>query len=78
MSRLTQSLASLLIISLLSGCATHIPVQRENASLNINYTATVRGAPTGKVVAIVSPEFVRDNDVASMKQAGQPGVMPNP
>jgi neuraminyllactose-binding hemagglutinin len=67
-----------LIVTLFGGCATHIPVQRENANLNLNYQSSIQDALTGKVIAIVSPEFVRDNEVASMKQAGQPGMMPNP
>lgn len=65
-----------LVIS--SGCTTHIPVQKESATLDLNYRATTRGAATGKVIAIVSPEFVKDNDTASVRQAAQPGVVPNP
>ena len=66
------------VLVFLSGCATHIPVQKESATLNLNYKASTRGAATGKVIAIVAPEFVKDNDTASVRQSGQPGVVSNP
>lgn len=71
-------LSLIAVLSLAAGCATHIPVQKESAVLNLNYHSSTHGEATGKVIAIVSPEFNKDNDVASARQANQPGVVPNP
>lgn len=42
----------------LSGCATHIPVNREVGNLDFSYQASAKTKATGKSVAIVSPQFV--------------------
>jgi len=73
-----KPLSLIAVLSLAAGCATHIPVQKESAALNLNYHSSTRGEATGKVIAIISPEFIKDNDLASVRLANQPGVVPNP
>ena len=47
----------LIALASLAACAP-IPIKKEVGSLNFDYTAAGTSKPTGKVVAIVSPQFV--------------------
>ncbi len=49
---------SIVFVTLVTGCATSIPVQKETVSLNLEYTtSSQKGGQTGKVFALISPDF---------------------
>lgn len=63
--------AGIFIVSV-AGCATSIPVQKEAVNLNLEYTSSSpKGEATGKVFALISPDFGSNSDASSTKPNGK-------
>ncbi|MEE9494399.1 MAG: HpaA family protein [Gammaproteobacteria bacterium] len=53
----------LLVVAVLAGCSSSIPVRKESASLNLQYTIEKKGGMVDEVIAIMEPTFSAPNNV---------------